>query len=712
MKKQDKKQQNKNTGPSDQPKQKIVVVNVHQSKLVVWAAIICSLIAFLLYANTLGHDYTVDDATVISNNKITKQGVAALPEIFTTSYRAGFWDRKEGLYRPLSVAMFAVEWQLAPESPFPGHLMNVILYALTAFLLMLTLASVFREYSLLLAFTATLLFVIHPIHTEVVANIKSRDEILCFLFAVLTLFYLDKYLRSNNKIFMVVSAIAFFFAFLSKENAITLIAIIPLFVWFFSDKSLQSTIRISLLFFGVTAVYLVLRYSILGEMSGSAEMQLINNSILGTENRIDQFATAISIMGKYFYLLFIPHPLVFDYSYNQIPVTSFGAPAALLSLAICLFLAYLAFAGIKKKNPLAFGLLFFFGTISLVANVLFLIESSMAERFTYMPSLGFAIAVSVVLLKAFKLLNPFTIKNFTDLFTVKPVFTALLGIVFVLYSFKTISRNSEWKNNLTLLAKDVKTSPNSSRIRYAYGSALLIEKALKEKDPTLKNGYLDKSIAELEKGVSILPNYSEAWNHLGIAYKEKKNGPAAVASFEKARSFKVYTDADFYISSGLAYGMTQQYDLAIADFTKAISIDPTNAEAFNNKGMYFTEKGVLDSALVFLNKAIEIKPDSYEAIYNKGNTYAKAGDYSTAINLYNQAIKIKPGYMDAVLNLGNSYAALKEYQDALKYFKLVEQADPTNVKVVFNIGITYRILGDETNAAAYFAKAEKMKSGQ
>lgn len=348
MKKQIKNQPKKNNIQPELSKPP-VVSPLNQSKWVILAAFICALVAFGLYANTFGHDFTVDDATVISNNKITKQGISALPEIFSSSYRAGFWDRKEGLYRPLSVALFAIEWQVAPESPFPGHLMNVLLYALTAFLIMLLLASIFKEYSLLLPFTATLLFVIHPIHTEVVANIKSSDEILCLLFAVMTLLTLHKYLKSSKPLYLVISAFSFFMAYLSKENAITLITIIPLFIWFFSHKTIKSNAILTSVFIGVTAVYMILRYNILGEMSGSAQMQLINNSILGTENGMDRFATAISVMGKYIYLMFIPTPLVFDYSYNQIPITSMSSLPALLSLACCLFLAYIAFTGIRKK---------------------------------------------------------------------------------------------------------------------------------------------------------------------------------------------------------------------------------------------------------------------------------------------------------------------------------------------------------------------------
>jgi len=575
-------------------------------------------------------------------------------------------------------------------------------------MLFLTLAGIFKNYSLLLSLTTTLLFVVHPIHTEVVANIKSRDEILCLLFVVLTLFFTNKFLNGKKNIFLVLAAGFYFLAFLSKESAITLLAVIPLMMWFFHNLPVKKIIFNTLPFIGSAALYMLLRFMVLGELKGSPQLQLINNSILGTENIADRFATAISIMGKYLYLLVIPHPLSFDYSYNQIPVVSFGNIGAIISLLVIIFLVYLAFAGWKKKSPVAFGIIYFFATISLVSNILFLIESTMAERFLYIPSLGIIIAASFLMLQFFGLLKPNPSLKMVEYLRLKPVFTSVLCLLLLLYSYKTISRSAEWKDNIALLEQDVKTAPGSARIRYAYGSALLIEKALKEKNPGLKQSYLDKSIVQLEKGVSILPNYAEAWNHLGIAYKEKENYAAAINAFEKARSYKEFKDAEFYISTGLAYGHLQKYDLAIAHFTKAISIDPANAEAYNNKGLYLFEKGSIDSSIIYFDKAISLKKGFYQAYYNKGNTVARAGKFNEAIVLYNEALKHNPDYTDAWLNMGNSYAALNDYTNALKYFRMVEAVEPNNKKVVINIGITYRILGDEANATLYFDKAGKL----
>jgi len=198
--------------------------------------VICAALAFLLYVNTLGHDYTVDDTTVMQNNKFTTQGIAGLDEIFSSSYRAGFWDRKEGLYRPLSVAMFAIEWEIAPGNPFPGHLINVLLYALTAAVLLSTLRRLLSGLQPAVPLVITLLWVFHPLHTEVVANIKSRDEILAFLFGISALRSLLIFHVTGRASTMALSLASFILALLSKENSITWTGVFPLALWCFTSS--------------------------------------------------------------------------------------------------------------------------------------------------------------------------------------------------------------------------------------------------------------------------------------------------------------------------------------------------------------------------------------------------------------------------------------------------------------------------------------------
>ncbi len=215
-----------------QESQAKVQSGINLTQLKKYLGLLLAAIAFLLYANTLNHDYTVDDGTVMQNNKIVKKGVSAIPEIFTTAYRKGFWDRNESLYRPLSVAMFAVEWQIAPENPSIGHWVNVLLYVLTAWVLFRFLVNLFKD-DWLFAFIATLIYVIHPIHTEVVANIKSRDEILCFLFLILSFNSFLKFLDRAKPFYALGVLFYFILSLLSKESSVTAIAIFPLIAYFF-----------------------------------------------------------------------------------------------------------------------------------------------------------------------------------------------------------------------------------------------------------------------------------------------------------------------------------------------------------------------------------------------------------------------------------------------------------------------------------------------
>jgi protein O-mannosyl-transferase len=668
---------------------------------------IIAFFSFALYANTLGHDYAVDDGTVMQNNKIVKKGISAIPEIFTTRYRAGFWERKENLYRPLSLVMFAAEWQLSPEKPFLGHLVNVLLYGITGILLFITMTKLLSKKNHLIPFLTTLLFIAHPVHTEVVANIKSRDEILCFLFVIASINFLMNYITASKMISLAASLFCFLLALLSKESAITFIFIVPLVLHFFTAVNLKKTITTALFFAGAAGVYLLIRGTVLKGLASETELQIVNNSLLGATDIITRFASAMSIMGKYLLLLFFPHPLAFDYSFNQVKNVSITDFKAVISIVIYLSLFIYALKGFKQKNLVAFGILFFLISISLVSNIFFLIESTLAERFIYMPSFGFCFAITVLLTKIFKAETvKITARNFPHfLKNNSKIFSATL-IILILFSFKTISRNADWKNNLTLLSHDVKTSSESARIRYAYGSAILIEQALKEKDTEKKMNLLDRSIEQLEKGVSILDTYSDAFYHLGLAYKEKGDFVNAVKNLEAARKNKTWTEADFYVASGIAYGSSKQYDKAIADLKKAIEIDPKSYDAINNLGLYYSEMGDIPNAIKSLNKSIEINPKFDKAYYNLGNTYAKQGDYTKAIEQYKKAIDIDPKYEDAYNNTGNSYAAMKDYTNAIIYYKKVIEINPSNLQVLNNIGVTYKIMGDNLNGDKYLEMAK------
>ncbi len=670
-------------------------------------AIFCALLGFLLYANTLGHTYTVDDDTVMKKNKIVTKGVSAIPEIFVTPYRKGFWDRSESLYRPLSLVMFAIEWQVAPEKPFTGHLMNVLLYALTGFVLFVTLRTMLRKFNLLIPFLATVLFIAHPLHTEVVANIKSRDELLSFLFLISSLYFLFSYLKTEKRKVtgIVLSVACFLLALLSKESAITFIVIVPLTLYFFTDLKTKSVLQCTAWFLIPLAVYFGMRLNALQGINTFTEILPINNSLVTAPNAASRLATAIAILGKYFMLLVFPHPLSFDYSFNQIPNISFGDAKALLSVLLYIGLIVYALRSFKKKNILSFTIIYFIITVSLVSNLVITIESTMAERFLYTSSLAFCIALPVLLAKLFKIdLQKTNFYSWKTFFSTNKTIPLLAIIILVLYSVKTIARNGDWKDNYTLLKKDVVNAPNSARVRYAYGSELYFNHVRDEKNETKKIAALRESLTQLEKGVEILPTYADAFYQLGLAYTEANDYPNAVRAFESAKRSKEWKEAEFFQSSGLAYGLAKQYDKAFIDLREAIALNPKMKEAYNNWGLYLTEAGNVKDALVKLDSAILLDPKLVSAWYNKGNAFAQGGDYKQAITCYEKALSFDPTYTDAITNIGNCYATMNDIPQAITYYEKVLAIDPSNVKAIQNLAVSYKKMGNEAKSLEYQRK--------
>ena len=98
-------------------------------------ALICGLCGVVLYLNTLHHGFVLDDFSVILENRITKQGLKAIPQIFSSSYRSGYYLGTDELYRPIPKSIFAISWNLFGDNPLPLHLLNIVLYGVTGIVL-------------------------------------------------------------------------------------------------------------------------------------------------------------------------------------------------------------------------------------------------------------------------------------------------------------------------------------------------------------------------------------------------------------------------------------------------------------------------------------------------------------------------------------------------------------------------------------------------
>ncbi len=596
---------------------------------------------FLLYIQTVSYDYVLDDYSVIKDNFITQQGWPAVGKMFTTHYRDGYWQKKGTLYRPLSKAMFAAEWGTAPDTPGLSHFINILLYALTGLVLFLCLRQILFKYNILLPFLGTLLFLAHPAHVEVVANIKSRDEILAFLFGFLALHFLFKYLKNNDIKLIAASLGIYFLGLLSKESAIVFLAVFPLAIYFFSNKNLIENIKLSALYLIPGLLFIGIRASVLGSVKGLEAVSHIDNMLAAAPDTMTYYASAFVLLGKYLFTLFVPVSLAADFGYNQIPLATFGNWQAILSLLIHLGLLGYALYQLKNKNILSFCILFYIITMALSSNLFVTIGTSYGERLLYMPVLAFSLGLVYLILKYTKTNLTSTPLPLKELWNQNKTPILILGIIILLFSARTILRNPAWTNNRTLYFTDIHTSPNSAKMNYYHGLEL-VKEALDEKDQTLKRQGYEKAITAFNRCIEIVPQYQDAFGQLGLAY------------------FRI-----------------GDMDNALKNYEKALAYDSKDATVYSNMGIIYFNKKNIQKAQEVYQKAVELDPRFVDAWRNLGTTYAVTKQHDKAVECFREGLKYAPN--SATLN---HYIAMSlrdggRSDEAKPYFDKAFALDPS-----------------------------------
>ncbi len=614
------------------------------SKLTLTLALIVAAIGAVFYIQTLSYDFVLDDFSAIKENRVTKQGTSALGEIFKTTYRHGYTIQGDELYRPIPKAIFACLWQWFPDNPFPGHLLNVLCYAFTGFMLVITLSKFMGQKNVLIAFIASALFIAHPIHTEVTANIKSLDEILGFLFFIISLYFSHSYLvtSKNNKI--AIAAAFYFLALLCKESSITFIGVFPLMFYFFGNNSISSIIKTTAILFVPALVFLVVRSSVIG-FSGAGEVSTADNLLMATDNMLFRKTTAIFIMGLYLKLMVAPIQLAFDYSYSQIPIVGPGDWRFLLSFAILITMAVYAALNFKKKNIAAFGILYFFITASLSSNVFMIIGTSMGERLMYAPSFGICLLLAWLIVMLGEKIKPAADTNGEDAMALIKNNVLPVGITMVIiavFGIKTFSQNPVWKNNMTLYESGVKVSPNSTRTQYYLGNAITKPEYMEQfkGDSVQIKKAMNEGIAYLKRAVEIYPGFTDPLTQLGVAYYKMKDYNNAYKYYEQALKQSPGV-ATIHNNMGTLMFETGQYENALKAFEKAIQLDPFYSDAYNNAGSAYGTMGKYDQAINMFTKCTELDPVNVMAWKFLGITYQNKGDAARAKQYLDKAASLE-----------------------------------------------------------------------
>ncbi|MEI7596262.1 MAG: tetratricopeptide repeat protein [Bacteroidota bacterium] len=677
-----------------------------------WQTLIVFLFGVMLYANTLSFDYTLDDRLMIFENKFTKEGVKGLGKIMSTDAFVGFFGENKNLltggrYRPLTHIMFALEWQIFGKNPFVGHLVNILLYGLLGIVILRLLKKLFSEYGntnwyLSLPFVATILYLAHPIHTEVVANIKGRDEIVTSILSVMSIYVALLYVDKNKIQYLLLVFAVYFLALFSKENAITFLAIIPLTVYFFRDKKTSQTLFVLLPMFVALAIYFGLRFKFGLMKFDTKETELLNDPYISATVS-ERYATVFYTLWKYVQLLIFPHPLTHDYYPKQIAIINWGSLQAIFSFLVYLGIGLIGLRGLIKKNIWGWIVVFYLATLSISSNLFFNIGAFMNERFVFMSSLSFSVLIAYLLVKRPGVLG----KLLADSKTVMIIILVILAG----YSLKTFTRNYAWKDDFTLFTTDVLTSTNSAKVNVSAGG-MLIEKAQKEENKEKKLEMLELAKTYLYKGTTIHPYYVAGWVLYGNAFLYADQYEQALLCYVNSLNIApTYQDAltNLHYTAQTTY-KKNMYDVSARCFKTLIKFLPNDLDKRFELATVLDDAGRYDTAMIVLNNILKVKPNYYQAYNRIGQIYGKRlNNIDQAIVFLEKANSINAKDASVWENLGVAYGFKGKFNESINAFLKAIEFNPKNSQTYFNLSNSYRFLGKKALAEEYIKKGQQVK---
>lgn len=590
-------------------------------------ALLLTMLGLLIYLPTVRHGFVLDDGLVTTINEFVMKGFAGWKDIFTHSYRAGasISTDSEYMYRPLSVMMFAAEWQFFPNQSWIHHLVNILMYALTAGILFKCLLAIVGKEKLDIAFLATLLFVVHPIHTEVVSNIKSRDEIMSLLFGLLTILLSLNAVCSDKK-FIFAPAVTFILALLSKEGAIVIIFLVPLILYQTTDKiPLKVILPLIISLIG----WYFIRHHYMGRLDYIPDA---NDNQLVRLNFSHRSATAFQVLLSYLQLLVWPQNLSWDYSINQIPDASWSSFYSLSSLLIHLGLLFFALKIFGKNKIWSLVIFSYLASIALYSNIFLLIGTIKGERLIYLASVWFCLGFAMLIAGFVKY------KEGTRQWMSGDRLSAFYGVTLCIAAImtnKTIDRSKDWKSSYSLFLHDVNTSPKSFRTHQALADESLQFYMKKYANPADSVKYLDQAARHYIESAKILKTFS---NQVGLGNVRlfQKNYQAAIESFESARSIIDNTVIRERLATAYyQYGRQEaqlnnnlQHAEQLLD--KSYQLDSTQTAVLTDLGMVMGLQRKFDSALFFFHKAYTSNPKDETIVNNLVRTYILLGQQARA----------------------------------------------------------------------------------
>jgi len=628
--------------------------------------IILSIISVIVFCNTLDNTFVYDDSVTIVKNNLIKSW-KNFHTLFSFNY---FILSGELSYRPLVTLSYFIDYSFWGANPGGFHLTNLLLQTINTVLFYIFLKRVTKVNTL--AFFSTLLFTTHPVLTETVNSISYREDLLTalfFLIAFILYLKINKTFFNKSKflLYYLGSLFSYLLALFSKEMAITFPILLILFDIFYlpSGKPLQALIKklkgIYIGYFSVTGFYLFIQFVV------------FRHVYIRLDQTKQSLFVMIKVLASYIKLLFLPFNLNADYVIQPIAT---GFLSFIISILLVTTVIIITIQLCKNNKQYWFFILWFFITLLPVSNII-PIGNIMAERYLYIPIMGFSVIIGI-------LVQNFNLKN--------PLATRCSAVVIVILGVMCINRNGIWRDELTLWYSTAIREPSSARAHHNIG---VVHSA---------KGYYGYAEFEYKKTLEINPKDIEAHYNLGNAYERKGILDNAIKEYQEAIRYNPYY-ADAYNNLGSIYKKTQLLDKAIEYYKKAIQCNPFSPHYYNNLGLAYHEKKLYKEAATEFARSLKINSEIPTIHNHLGNTYKEMGNIKDALTEYTTAIELDPATADFHNNLGIVYTNIGQLEEAIKEFETAIRLDPKLANVHNNLGIADAKKGNLDKAVDELNKA-------
>lgn len=572
----------------------------------------------LAYFPSLGYPYLQDSISAVLKNGVIER--CDLAEIFTSDYWKESRSEAHGLYRPVTVASFALERRAVGQaSPFASRLVNLFLHELAALALFFYARRLGVPSGIALA--AALLFTAHPLLLQGVVNIVGRSDILALLFSLLTLLCLSH----AGRLAAWGGAACLFLALGAKEIAIALpLLVLAQEALFRPSEGLpqaRAWVRRSAALAPcalAVVLWLALRIRAIGEFPGLAVIAPEDNVIvlLGLRG-VARVATALGMAARYLGLLLFPTGLSADYSGTAIPAEpSLFAAAPLLGLLFVGGLTWVALRPLLKRRRaardgetdriLAMGALLFLLPYLVVSNLLLLNAAGFAERLIYAPSAGF-ILLGVTL--AHRALGFWPSARLPA--------RGLLGGLLIVSVLHTREQATMWRSARDLFEHSLRSAPRSLRFNLALGHL------------HRSGGELERARPYFERNTEYAPEDAGSWSDLGIFLAEIGDDARAEQALRTA-----------------------------------VRLDPQRGEAHVHLGKLLRRTGRPREAERELRHGLLLRPDLIVSAVELGHLLFEAGRYAEAAHYFRGCVRLGRTDLREMLERAETLALTSPVRDS------------------------------------------------